>query len=266
MPSWPWMKFIKNKNNDQRNEALSFASSGQKTGDIAGRKLDRFKINNFHNTQLRLEIGAESYMVPILNLSSQGLAFANTLQDHDFNIGDSIQARFSILGKEALITLCVRHKTQITVGCFIENFAASYSNLIESYFIEEIEGAKLFPVSIADTFQQDSTYDRIYLMNPKNTCSLYLESHKDKIHRLQINLLGNSIQINEDNTLAYGFSIEDEDVKSQFSPQVTIKINQLPPDLLGHCLRFINQIDHINTTLKAEITGKLQNSCKYNAA
>jgi hypothetical protein len=262
MPSWPWTKFKKAASGDKRSEQTADPNNEG----IAGRKLDRFKINSFHQTSLTLEIEGKSYAVPIINMSSQGLAFANTLQDFLIKVGESIQGRFLIQGRECFITINVRHKTHSTVGCFVENYAASYSKFIEDYFVQEIEGSKLFPVSIKADSNEKKSIERLYLINPSSTCSLYLETVEDKIHRLQINLLGNSIQINESNLLSYGFAIEDEDVDSQFAPQVTIKINHLPPDLVGHCLRFIGHIDLIDETIKTQINEKLQKSNHLKAA
>ena len=135
----------------------------------------------------------------IKNISMNGIGFEFPKAPSIFKTNSIINGEVKVNNESCLLVLNIRHITQNTVGCFVENHDATYEHLIESFINNRISKLKLQCRSNNEISPQQ--IEKIFT-SEDNQCGFSFTAIDNTIQSISLNLLGNIISISKDSLIS----------------------------------------------------------------
>ncbi|MBI2520042.1 MAG: PilZ domain-containing protein [Bdellovibrio sp.] len=218
---------------------------------------ERFTLSGLHNVQFKIKLGEDRELkCRLINLSSYGLAFEINEPNYTFELDQKLQVEITLDNQVIPLVLNVRH-LDAAVGCRIENADGRFRELVENFFINEIAAEQLVKVDSPITYAHVEGEFHKYVGSSNSFDLSYIEKN-EKITQVDITLMGNTIKIDQQGQIEYGFLIEDENCNPGES--IHIKVQDLPDEMINHALRFVWNVQAIPSNIKQTIMGMIENS------
>ncbi|MEK6624422.1 MAG: PilZ domain-containing protein [Bdellovibrionota bacterium] len=218
---------------------------------------ERFTLSGLHKVQFKVKLTDErEFKCRLINLSSFGLAFEIIDADFPFEKDQKLQGEIILDNQVLSLNLNVRH-LDAAVGCRIENSDGRFRELVENFFINEIAAEQLVKVETATTYTNVDGEVNQYVGSNSFFNLTYIEKN-GKISRIDIKLMGNTIKMDDQGHIEYGFLVEDQN--SDPEDIIHIKVHDLPDEMINHALRFIWNVQAIPSNIKQLIMDMLENS------
>ncbi len=213
----------------------------QKKKKVETSRQSRVKIIPLHHMKLELNLKDGWKTFQIENTSIGGIGIANDDFPTDIT---QLNGKLSINKKILDLKLSVRHISDEFVGLQIENnLESGFQKVVEEYLIHELEIAKMKEVKPEN--MRAPKIGKMRWWNGGENCDFSINYNDDVIIEFSLTFLGNVIS------------------GSHKSPTILMPLNQrstqkkdpvlLNSELKGSLIKFINNIENLDTKLKEQL-------------
>jgi|GEM_PF-4377754 len=225
--------------------------------DFIKNRAERFQLTGLHRAKFSFQMTPNSPFIPttLNNLSIQGLAFLLPNANTNLKVGDSIAATLEIDGTLFKLVLNVRHLTSGAAGCRIESSDHNIGDFVDSYFLNEIAAAKLIEAEPPKELIGPGVNGKYYASNDRSF-SLFYTENRGRVQSMWVGLLGNTIEMDQEGQIIYGFLMEGEDLGQ--SNHIRVKVHDLPEEIFTYAMRFVSGISSLPSNIKGDLISMLE--------
>lgn len=221
----------------------------------------RFNLSGLHQIDFKIFMNGTEHKCTLRNLSTLGMAFDFEDAENVLKMNQILKSKITLDGEVFSLTLNVRHLTSGSVGCRLEGPDHRFQEVVEQFFVDEISAANMteVPKEITDKkFKTVSDGEAHYFEGANNSCALYYVEKTGRIKSMWLTLLGNTVEIDNEGQIIYGFMLEGESMGLEST--VRVKVHDLPDEIINHALRFVWNIQKIPSNIKHDIASILEHS------